>query len=122
MYWSAGIALFGVFSAAFLYVKRPTIPWAIAAASGPFYRLVYNKYYVDEIYDAVLVQPLRRVGRFCFGIDRNFINAILYVLGNIPRAIGFSLRSGQQGAMQGYALGMIFGIVAILWFVLKGVG
>ncbi len=122
MYASSGIAVFGVLSSAYLYLKRPTIPWAIAAASGSLYRLIYNKYYVDEIYDAIFVQPLRRIGRFCFGTDRNFINAILYILGNVPRAIGFVLRSGQQGAMQGYALGMVVGIVVLLWIVLNGVG
>ncbi|HPF38260.1 MAG TPA: NADH-quinone oxidoreductase subunit L [Phycisphaerae bacterium] len=122
MYVSALIAIGGILLASYLYTKRPTIPFAIAAASGSLHRLLYNKYYVDEIYDAVFVQPLRRLGRFCFGVDRNFINAILYVLGNIPRAIGFGLRSGQQGAMQGYALGMIIGIVALIWIVLNGVG
>ncbi|MCB9853987.1 MAG: NADH-quinone oxidoreductase subunit L [Phycisphaerales bacterium] len=122
MYASSGIAILGILSASYLYLKRPTIPWAIAAASGSLYRLVYNKYYVDEIYDAVFVQPLRRMGRLCFAIDRNFINAILYVLGNIPRAIGFGVRSGQQGAMQGYALGMVIGLVALIWIVLNGIG
>lgn len=121
MYISAIIAIVGVVGSGYVYVKRPTIPWAIAAASGSMYRLLYHKYYVDEIYDRVFVQPLRRIGRLCFSTDRNVINAVLYVLGNIPRAIGFCLRGGQQGAMQGYALGMILGIVALIWIVLNGI-
>ena len=122
MYGSAAIAIFGALTAAYLYTKRPTIPWAVAAAAGPFHQLLHHKYYVDELYDTVFVQPLRRAGRFCFGVDRNFINAILYVIGSVPRAIGFGLRTWQQGAMQGYALCMIVGVVALIWFVLRGIG
>jgi hypothetical protein len=36
----------------------------------------------------------------------------------VPRSIGFGLRQWQQGAMQGYALGMIVGLVVALWWML----
>jgi len=120
MYWSSAIAIFGIANAWYFYTKRPTIPGAIALASGPIYPLLKNKYYVDEIYDAIFVQPLRKVGRFFFGSDRYGINSLLFIIGNLPRVLGFGLRTGQQGAMQGYALGMILGLVALLWFVLQG--
>jgi len=120
MYWSSAIAFFGIINAWYFYTKRPTIPGAIALASGPIYPLFKNKYYVDEIYDAIFVQPLRKLGRFFFGSDRYGINSLLFIIGNLPRVLGFGLRTGQQGAMQGYALGMILGLVALLWFVLQG--
>ena len=118
MWISSGIALWGIATAYFFYRRRPTIPMAIALVSGPVYRLLYNKYYVDEIYDAILVRPLRRLGDVCHGVDRFGINSLLWIIAAVPRAIGFGLKRWQQGAMQGYALGMVVGVVVILWWML----
>ena len=81
-------------------------------------RLLHGKYYIDELYDLVLVRPLRGLGRVCYGIDRYFINGIIWMVTGVPRGIGFALRGWQQGAMQGYALGMVIGLVAVIWWVL----
>ena len=118
MWVSSIIAVWGIFTAWYFYRRRPTIPMAIALASGSVYRLLYNKYYVDEIYDRALVRPLRRFGAFCHGMDRYFINGILWIIAAVPRAIGFGLKGWQQGAMQGYALGMIVGVLLLVWWVL----
>jgi NADH-quinone oxidoreductase subunit L len=118
MYGSSLIALWGIFTAWFFYRRRPTIPMAIALASGSSYRLLYGKYYLDELYDLLFVRPLRGLGRVCYGIDRYFINGVLWGITVVPRGIGFALRGWQQGAMQGYALGMVVGLVAAIWWVL----
>jgi NADH-quinone oxidoreductase subunit L len=118
MYFSAGIAMWGIFTAWFFYRRRPTIPMAIALAFEPAYRLLYNKYYVDEMYDAVFVRPLRWFGAFCYGLDRFFINGLLWVISAIPRAIGYGLKRWHQGALQGYALGMTAGVLILLWWML----
>jgi NADH-quinone oxidoreductase subunit L len=118
LYVSSGICLWGMFTAWLFYTRRPTIPMALALASGPIYPTLYNKYYVDEFYDAALVRPLRRFGEFCFGVDRYFINGILWLISAIPRAFGLAMKSWQQGAMQGYALGMIVGVLLIAWWML----
>jgi NADH-quinone oxidoreductase subunit L len=118
MYVSAGIALWGIFTAWFFYRRRPTIPMAFALAFPSTYRLFYNKYYVDELYNLVFVRPLRWLGEFCYGLDRFFINGLLWLIAAVPRAIGFGLKRWQQGALQGYALGMVAGILVILWWML----
>ncbi len=93
---------------------------ALALWAAPVYRVLYNKYYVDEAYDAALVRPLRRFGEFCHDIDRFFINGILWLVAAVPRAIGFGLRGWQHGAMQGYALAMVIGLmVLILWTLIR---
>ena len=84
---------------------------AIALGSGSSYRLLHGKYYVDELYDLVFVQPLRGFGRVCYGVDRYFINGIIWVVTGVPRGIGFALRGWHQGAMQGYALGLVIGLL-----------
>ncbi len=118
MYVSAGIAIWGIFTAWFFYRRRPTIPMAFAIAFSPIYKLLYNKYYVDEAYDLVFVRPLRWFGEFCYGLDRFFINGILWLIAAVPRAIGYGLKRWQQGALQGYALAMVAGILVILWWML----
>ncbi len=118
MYVSSFIAIWGIATAWYFYRRRPTIPMAIALVSGPIYRLLYNKYYVDELYDAVLVRPLRKLGDICYDLDRYLINGILWMITLVPRGIGFGLRRWQQGAMQGYALGMVVGLVVVLWWML----
>ncbi len=94
------------------------IPAVIALSSGSLYRLIYNKYYVDEIYDTIIVRPLRRLGALCHGMDRYFINTLLWLIAAVPRAIGFGLKGWQHGAMQGYALGMVVGVLLIVWWML----
>ena len=117
------VAVVGIWGAWYGYLRRPTIPAAVAMGFAPIHRLLYNKYYVDEIYDAYLVRPLRRFGGFCFGVDRYFISAILWIISAVPRAAGFGLRGLQAGSMQGYATGMIVGVLAIvIWMLIRMAG
>jgi len=118
MYVSAILAVVGILTARFFYLRRPSIPGAIALRAGPVYRLLFNKYYVDEFYDLAFVRTLRRLGDACYAVDRYFINAILWIISAVPRAIGFGFKTWQQGAMQGYALGMVAGLVVILWWMM----
>jgi NADH-quinone oxidoreductase subunit L len=118
MYVSGLIALWGIWTAWFFYRRRPTIPMALALASGPVYRMLYHKYYADEIYDRVFVRPLRRLAEFCFGIDKYFINGVLWLIAAVPRAVGFGLKRWQTGALQGYAAGMVAGVLVLLWWML----
>ena len=115
---SALISLWGIGTAWFFYRRRPTIPGAIALSAPTMHQLLYHKYYVDELYDAAFVRPLRRLGEFCHGVDRYFINGILWLIAAVPRAVGFGLRGWQHGAMQGYALAMVVGLLVILLWTL----
>ncbi len=120
MYFSAVIFLVGMSTARYIYLRHPAIAHAAAVASGPVHKLLYNKYYVDELYDLAIVRPLRKVGAFCVGIDQYFINGILWIISAIPRAVGFGLRGLQSGGMQSYATGMVVGVIAIvLWVLIK---
>ncbi|MFO0838432.1 MAG: NADH-quinone oxidoreductase subunit L [Phycisphaerae bacterium] len=113
MYVSAAVAIGGILVARARYGAAPTED-PDAAALGGVWRLWQAKYYVDEIYDRVFVQPLRRVGEMFFATDRNGIDGLLYFFAGVPKALGFTLRFFQQGAMQGYALGMSLGIGLLL--------
>jgi len=120
MYLSSVLAIAGIATAYILYVRRPDVPAAIVRAAPGAYRLLNNKYYVDELYDRLVVRPLRGLGRLFFAADNYVIDGILWFVTAVPQAAGFALRSLQRGALQGYALGMVVGLAVVLMLVLAG--
>jgi NADH-quinone oxidoreductase subunit L len=104
-------------------------PWmgfpARAAAAVPgFYRLVYDKFRVDELYDFVLLRPVKTTARnLWLVIDRGIIEGIF--VNGVPRAvfgIGDVLRGWQNGNLQRYATVIAVGAAFILWAVLSAGG
>jgi NADH-quinone oxidoreductase subunit L len=74
-----------------------------------------HKYWVDEIYQQGIVEPLRNLGRAFYLFDRAVIDGIVWLISFIPQASGLILkRSTQRGYLQGYAVTMLFGIAVIL--------
>ncbi len=113
MYVSALIAIGGIFAARARYGEAPTRD-PDAAALGGLWNLWHAKYYVDEIYDRALVRPLRSLGDFFFASDRLGIDGLIAAVAAVPQGLGLIMRLFQQGALQGYALGMVFGIGLLL--------
>ena len=74
MLLSEGLVVLGILFAWYLYVKRTDLPAKIAKALGGFYRLVYNKYYVDQLYDAMFVNRAKDLGLALGAFDRNVID------------------------------------------------
>jgi NADH-quinone oxidoreductase subunit L len=72
---SVGVGLAGIFLARFLYKSRPELSARMASALAPVHRLLTNKYYVDEVYNAVFVRGLALGGgRALFAVDRHVID------------------------------------------------
>lgn len=78
------------------------------------YRLSYGKFYVDELYDAVVVRPLRWLASACYAIDRWLVDGLVNACGQIPLGIGLLMRSLQMGLLQFYALVMVLGLLILL--------
>jgi NADH-quinone oxidoreductase subunit L len=118
-YWimmlSAAIACAGIFIAYEMHLKdRARAEW-LAADVPEITSILEHKYWVDEIYQATIVEPLRAMGRLCFAIDRFIIDGIIWLIGFIPQLSGFALKlTTQRGYLQGYAVTMLFGIAVIL--------
>ncbi len=70
------IALAGIWLAWRLYLKEPDLPGQLASKWGGLYRLVYRKYYVDEIYDAVFVNRAKDLGTTLASFDANVIDGL----------------------------------------------
>jgi NADH-quinone oxidoreductase subunit L len=112
-------ALAGVFVAWLVYGRGQVDAEKIGVAQNPLHRLVLNKYYVDEIYDALFVQPLYRLFRWCAQVfDVKVIDGLV---NGVARAVilwALSLRRLQTGFVMNYALGMLLGAVALVAFLL----
>jgi len=106
-----------------LYVRRPGVPGWLAAHFSGFYRTLLNKYYIDELYDAVIVRPLVALSdRVLYrNIDAGLIDGI-GVNGTARgiRAIAENgLKYAQSGLTQSYIFFMIVGAVAIVGYLLR---
>ncbi len=85
----------------------------IAATFITPYRLSANKFYFDEIYNALIVWPLRIIAGVCAWIDRWIIDGLVDLAGAIPPAIGYVMRGLQVGLVQFYALAMVLGMLIL---------
>jgi NADH-quinone oxidoreductase subunit L len=116
---SVAAGLLGIAIAYIFYVAAPGMADRFAARISALYRLVYNKYFVDEIYDTVVVRPLISGSRSVLwrGIDASVIDGIANGIGQRARDIGLLLRLFQSGNIRSYAAwvlaGSVFVVVAI---------
>jgi NADH-quinone oxidoreductase subunit L len=76
MLFSVGIACFGIWLAIRWYIQRPEVPGKIEARFPFLYKLIYNKYYVDQIYDAMFVNRVKDLALTLGVFDLTFINGL----------------------------------------------
>jgi NADH-quinone oxidoreductase subunit L len=113
-----GYALFGILAAVYFYIKRPDLPGKIAAKVQGVYQLLYNKYYVDEIYGAVFVQGCINLATFCWKfLDVVVVDGAVNGTAKVVKSMGGGLAKLQTGQVQGYALAITFGAVALVAWV-----
>jgi hypothetical protein len=116
-------ALAGIYLAYVFHLKDRTKAERLAASYGGVARVLEAKYWVDEVYQNGIVEPLRGLGRAFFAIDRFLVDGLVNTLGFAPQLSGLVLKlTTQRGYLQGYAVTMLFGIVVILLVVLRAAG
>ena len=82
--------------------------------------MLLNKYYVDELYDAVIVQPIKRTSQMFLwrGVDAGLIDGTVNAVGLVVRGWSAVLRRLQTGSVRAYAMSLFLGVVAILGYYL----
>lgn len=114
---SIGIALCGIFLAYIMYIKNPALPGKFVSSFTGLWRAVFNKWYVDEIYDALVVNPTKKLGTFCWkGFDVRVVDGVVNGIGKLINAFSSVLRYTQSGFSHNYAMSMTLGVVVILAF------
>ena len=122
-YWlmvlSGGLAIVSMIVAYVFYVRAPWIPGLVKASAAGVHRTLWNKYFVDEAYSLVVVEPARRIGKICVALDDYLIDGIVWFVTAVPRALAYALRTTQSGVLQGYGFSMVAGaaviVVLVLW-------
>ena len=117
-----GVVLPGIFFAYIFYVKKPTWPGKLANALGAFYRLVYHKYYFDEIYDFLFVRPARCLGYILWKDGDDGVIDRFGPDGFAGLAVRIAQRASalETGFVYHYAFAMVIGVAAfVTWFWFK---
>jgi NADH-quinone oxidoreductase subunit L len=144
MLLSVTVAIVGFFVAYRWYVKRPEIPARVAAAAGAGYRILLNKYYVDELYDALFVNRAKDLGSalaaFDLGVidggvngagwlgrmsgelsrlwDTWVIDGLVNVLAFLVKVLSYPVRVLQTGLLQSYAWFITLGVLIFMFYYL----
>ena len=113
---SVAAGLIGIALAFLFYVVKPGMADSLANALGGVYRLVLNKYYVDEAYDAAIVSPLVDGSRTVLwrGVDSGFIDGIVNGAGSSAGGAGAILRHLQSGYIRRYAAWVLVGAIVLI--------
>jgi NADH-quinone oxidoreductase subunit L len=146
---SVAVALAGILLAWFFYLRKPSIPGALAEKSGGMYRLLYNKYYVDQIYDAMFVNRAKdlgtTLGAFDLGVidglgvngagwaaragsslsmvwDKWIIDGLVNLAARIVWIFSYPVRMVQSGRVSNYALLIVLGVLIFLGYYLRLTG
>jgi NADH-quinone oxidoreductase subunit L len=113
----AGIAAWFAYD---FYVLHPERPARVANWFGRFYDAVANKYWVDEIYDSRIIQPVVEGSKALWAhVDVNFVDRMTYLAGDLIVGAGGMLRSLQNGRTQQYgmyvAMGLAVTLILVFW-------
>ena len=117
---STGVAFAGIFIAAYFWRRNPAAADAAAARFRPVHTVLYNKYYVDELYDAVIVQPIKLVSTHLLwrGADAGLIDGAVNGVGVTVRSGSGLLRRLQTGSVRTYAAAVLAGVVLVIGYYL----
>jgi NADH-quinone oxidoreductase subunit L len=120
MVFSSVVALMGFLLAYGMWVKRRDVPEAWARRFGSVYQMLLNKYYVDEAYDATIVQPIEAASRegLWRWFDVKVIDGAVNGTGAIVDGGAALLRRLQTGSVRAYAGSLFIGVVMILGYYL----
>ena len=110
------IALAGIGLAWLFYVARPDLAEATANSSKSLglYALSHGKFFIDEIYQILIVRPLELLAAILAAVDHYLIDGIVNAVGAVPRLVGAAFRPLQGGLVQFYALVMALGVLALV--------
>jgi len=114
MGFTTSLAVAIIIALYFIYGKISNLPVTDAEQTG-LTRLIANKFYVDEIYDFLVVKPLEKLSRlFYHYVDIQGIDGLVNGIGTGVQRLGAEFRKLQNGNIEYYLLGMVAGAVLLL--------
>ncbi len=111
---SIGIGLIGISLAILMYLQKKIDPSAIAKSIEPLYKLSKNKWYIDEIYNAIFVVGSRRLARQVLEVDAKIVDGVVNLAGFVTVVTGEGLKYFENGKAQFYALVIFIGVLGFV--------
>jgi NADH-quinone oxidoreductase subunit L len=107
--------LLGIGLAYVMYIVNPLLPVRLAESFGPIYRFLLNKWYFDELYNAILVQPAIRLARTFWQVgDATIIDGVPNGLAELASDGSRQVVKIQTGSLAVYAFVMLIGVVVLV--------
>ena len=116
---SSLVAIAGIGLGWFFWVTRPDLPRAIAQRAGPVYELVRDKFYVDELYELIILRPFYFTARMKARFDETVVDGAVNMVGGAMEVTGNVLKLFHNGFVRNYALIYLMGATAIFWYLLS---
>jgi NADH-quinone oxidoreductase subunit L len=116
---SALVAIAGAALAWFVYGRMPVRAASIGVARNPLHKLLLEKYYVDELYDALFVKPIYHLSLWLARIfDPIVIDGMVNGVASLVTGWARGMRRVQTGFVMNYALAVVLGAVAVVAYLL----
>jgi NADH-quinone oxidoreductase subunit L len=104
----------GVVAAGAMYLLKTPDPAALTRAFRPIYTLLFNKWYVDELYQALIAHPGARLASFFSAFDLGVVDGMVNGVARLAKGTGGLFRLLQSGYVRGYAVTMLIGAFCVL--------
>jgi NADH-quinone oxidoreductase subunit L len=113
---SVGVALGGMLLARWFYLQKPALPEQLMNRFRGLYITLLNKYWVDEIYDTLIVRPVKLISTYVLWkfVDVGVIDGIVNGTARVAQATGGQLKHFQSGYTRAYAGWILFGAVLVV--------
>jgi len=116
---SVVVALFGISLAFNLYLRNPELPKKLSEKWTKAYKVLWNKYYVDEIYGFIFVEGSKGFGRILWhNFDEAVIDRTVNWIGSLMKVMGAGLRLFQTGFVRDYIVGILVGALILMLLIL----
>ncbi|MCE7068289.1 NADH-quinone oxidoreductase subunit L [Dyadobacter sp. CY326] len=113
---SVAVALVSAIVAYVMYVQKASVPAPDSQPKSALQGLVYNKYYVDEIYDNVFVKSIKTLSNILYSFGEFFIDLVVNAFVRLTQFLAGLLRKTQTGSTGDYVFAMVLGMVIILFW------
>ncbi len=109
------IVFCGIFVAYMMYMKKRSLPESLAANNPFSYRVLLNKWYIDELYEKLFIKPLHGLSMFLWkGVDVVVIDGLVNSTARFFMKCGTSGKTVQTGQVQRYAVSFLVGAFVLI--------
>jgi NADH-quinone oxidoreductase subunit L len=116
---SLALSIGGILSALYMYLSDTTLPERLSRQFHGVYRLLLAKYYVDEVYDRLVVEPIKRAAAWLWEqVDMRLVDGAVNQAGAFVRRDSAWLSRVQSGFVRNYALSIFLGAVVVIGYLM----